>query len=85
MGHEVPWVWPAEIIIACGGRTHTLRTQPHKGSPSDPFTWDEICEKFRRYTASIIERSTAAALIDVVGHLEQTPDIADVASLLARR
>ena len=84
-GHEVSWVWPAEIIIVCGGRTHTLRTRPHKGSPSDPFTWDEICEKFRCYTASIIERSTAAALIEVVGHLEQMPDIADVASLLARR
>ena len=84
-GHDTPWVWPAKIVIVCAGRSHTLRTRPHKGSPANPFTWDEICEKFRRYTASMVDASRATALIDAVDHLEQTPDMADLASLVARR
>ena len=82
-GHDTPWVWPAEIVIEGAGRTDTLRTGPHKGSPANPFTWDEICEKFRRYTASIIDASRATALIDVVGGLEHVSDMNDIARLVA--
>jgi 2-methylcitrate dehydratase PrpD len=81
---EAPGVWPAEVSVECAGQRYARRTQPHKGSPSNPFTWDEVCEKFRRYTASVIGPSHAAALIDVVGRLEQVADMADVARLLAR-
>jgi 2-methylcitrate dehydratase PrpD len=79
-----PHVWPAEVIIECGGRGHTLRTRPHKGAPSNPFTWAEACEKFQRYTASVLEASRATALIDAVGRLETITDMADVAALVAR-
>jgi 2-methylcitrate dehydratase PrpD len=30
---DTPGVWPAEILIEVGGRRHTLRTRPYKGSP----------------------------------------------------
>jgi hypothetical protein len=72
------------VIIECGGRGHTLRTQPHKGAPSNPFTWAEVCEKFRRYTSSVLEASRASALIDAIGRLETVTDMADVAALVAR-
>jgi 2-methylcitrate dehydratase PrpD len=81
-GPETPWVWPAEIVIEGAGRRHTLRTRPHKGSPANPFTWDEICEKFRRYTASIVPAARAGAIIDAVGRLEHVTDVADVAQLV---
>ena len=81
--HEAPGVWPAEILVECAGQGYTRRTRPHKGSPPNPFTWDEVCEKFRRYTASIIHAPQAAALIGAVGRLEQVPDTADVAQLIA--
>jgi 2-methylcitrate dehydratase PrpD len=82
--HEAPGVWPAEVLVECGGQRHTLRTRPHKGSPANPFTWDEVCEKFRRYTASVLSAPQATALIDAVGRLEQAADMADVARLIAR-
>ena len=62
---------------------YALETQPHKGSPSNPFTWDEICEKFRRYTREIISADQAEAIIDGVAHLEQSSDIANLARLFA--
>jgi 2-methylcitrate dehydratase PrpD len=83
-GHEAPGVWPAEILIECAGQRHLLQTRPYKGSPPNPFTWDEAREKFRRYTASVLDTKRSAAIIDAVGDLDRLPDIADLASLLSR-
>ena len=82
--HEAPGVWPAEILVECAGQRYTRRTRPHKGSPPNPFTWDEVCEKFRRYTATILGAPQAASLIDAVGRLEQVADMADIVQLIAR-
>lgn len=79
--HESPGVWPAELLLECAGQHHTLRTRPYKGSPRNPFTWAEACEKFRRYTASVLDPPRATAIVDAVGGLEQVADMADVARL----
>ena len=75
---------PAEVLLDCGGQRHTLRTRPYKGSPHNPFTWDEACEKFRRYTASVLSPQRATTIIDVVGSLERVADMASVGELVAR-
>ena len=81
-GHDTPGFWPAEIVVECGGRRCALRTGPHKGSPADPFTWDEAAEKFRRYTASILDPTSAAALIAAVNELERAADVGELARML---
>jgi 2-methylcitrate dehydratase PrpD len=81
--HGAPGVWPAEMLIECGAERHTLHTRPYKGSPSNPFTWAEACEKFQRYTASIVGPPQATAIIDAVGGLERATDMADVVRLVA--
>jgi 2-methylcitrate dehydratase PrpD len=81
--HAAPGVWPAEILIECAGQRHTLRTRPYKGSPPNPFTWDEACEKFRRYTASVLGARQATTLMEAVGRLEQVADMADITGLVA--
>jgi hypothetical protein len=58
--------------------------RPYKGSPPNPFTWDEACEKFRRYTGSVVGAPRATAIIDAVAGLERAADMADVARLVAR-
>ncbi|HXJ77378.1 MAG TPA: hypothetical protein VMS64_01740 [Candidatus Methylomirabilis sp.] len=80
---EVPGFWPAEVLIECGAERHTLQTRPYKGSPSNPFTWPEACEKFRRYTATVLDAPRVAAIIDAVDALEQASDVADIARLVA--
>jgi len=82
--HAEPGVYPAEVLLECHGQRYTLPTKPHKGSPRNPFTWGEICHKFRRFTASIISAKQADEIIEVVGHLEQVADMAEVAHAVAK-
>jgi 2-methylcitrate dehydratase PrpD len=82
--HETPGFWPAEITVECGAQRHTTHTRPHKGSPSNPFTWDEASEKFRRYTASLLGAPQATAIIGAIGALGSRADVGDFARLLAR-
>jgi 2-methylcitrate dehydratase PrpD len=81
--HETPGFWPAEITVECGARRHSVHTRPHKGSPSNPFTWDEAGEKFRRYAASVLGAPQATAIIGAVGALGSGADLSDLARWLA--
>jgi len=83
--HDAPGVWPAEVLIEYGTERHTLHTRPYKGSPLNPFTWPEACEKFRRYTASVLDAERAGAVVDAVGNLERASDMAEIARLVARK
>ncbi len=56
-------------------RHHAVRTRPHKGSPANPFTWAEAGEKFRRYTASILDAPRIEAIVGAVDGLEHMPDV----------
>jgi 2-methylcitrate dehydratase PrpD len=80
---DAPGVWPAEVLVECGTERHVRHTRPYKGSPPNPFTWDEACEKFRRYAGPIVGEPRATAIIDAVGGLERAADMADVARLVA--
>jgi len=80
--HEPPGFWPAEITIEVGAECHVLRTRPHKGSPANPFTWEEAGEKFRRYTASILDASRAAAVVGAVADLERAKDVSELVRIL---
>jgi 2-methylcitrate dehydratase PrpD len=81
--HDAPGVWPAEVLIESAGQRHSLRTRPYKGSPPNPFTWAEVCEKFGRYTASLLDTQQARAIVEAVAGLEDVADMADVARLIA--
>jgi 2-methylcitrate dehydratase PrpD len=81
--HAEPGVYPAEVLLECDGQSYRVPTKPHKGSPRNPFTWDEICRKFRRFTASIISAKQADVIIAAVGQLEQVSDMAEVARAAA--
>src|SRR6185295_11980893 len=47
-------LFPAEVTIVCGSGTYRKTTSAHKGSPHNPLTWEDACEKFSRYTRTLI-------------------------------
>jgi 2-methylcitrate dehydratase PrpD len=74
----------AVIVIECAAQTYTLHTRPHKGSPCNPYTWPDIGDKFRRYTAHCLSDDAASAFIEVVRELEQATHIDHLAEMLAK-
>jgi 2-methylcitrate dehydratase PrpD len=84
VAHDTTGFWPAEIVIECVGRRHAVRTRPHKGSPADPFTWEEACEKFGRYAAPILGARQIEAIVGVVDGLQHTPDMSGLVRTLVR-
>ncbi|HXA78165.1 MAG TPA: MmgE/PrpD family protein [Candidatus Acidoferrales bacterium] len=58
------------------GRTFSGRTQPAKGSPENPMTYDEVADKFRGNTEfSKWPRSKAQSIIELVKSLENLSDV----------
>lgn len=80
--HDGPAALLAEMELEHAGQSYTLSTQPHKGSPRNPFTWDELGAKFRRFTESILTPSQATGLLEAVQGLEQVPDMATLTARL---
>lgn len=76
LAHTAADNFQARIVIEHHGRTDTLTTRPHKGSPRNPFTWDEMVGKFRRYTSHSLSEQTATRLIETIATLEQLSDMA---------
>jgi hypothetical protein len=60
-----------------------VRTRPHKGSPANPFTWEEAGEKFRRYAASILDARRIESIVAAVDGLEREPDLSTLVRVLA--
>jgi 2-methylcitrate dehydratase PrpD len=77
-------LFPAEVTIVCGDKTYKKTTSAHKGSPHNPLTWPDACEKFGRYTRTLIGESQAKAIMDAVGDLENQRDMASIAGLVAK-
>ena len=77
-------LFPAEVTIVCGGKTLSRLTSAHKGSPHNPLTWDDACEKFSRYTRTLIGEAQARAIVQAVGELESQTDMGRIAALTAK-
>ena len=72
----------ARLSVTVGGRTHSLAPSGWKGAPSEPCTFQDIAQKFRRYAAPHVSASRLEHIIDLVGDLESLGDAADLPALL---
>jgi 2-methylcitrate dehydratase PrpD len=72
-----------EVIVELDGQSHTLSTGPYRGSPRNPFTWDDMREKFGRYAGQVIDRSHADEIVARVADLESLTDMSRLASLVS--
>ncbi len=74
-----------EVLIDLDGRSHTLATGPFKGSPRNPFSWDDMREKFDRYAGQVLDASQRADIVSIVADLENVTDMAKLAELVSAR
>ncbi|MCA1646883.1 MAG: MmgE/PrpD family protein [Chloroflexi bacterium] len=78
-------VFNPEVLIDLDGQSYTLTTGPFKGSPKNPFTWEDIREKFNRYAGKVLDAAQVADIVDVVADLENVSDMARLAELVSAR
>jgi hypothetical protein len=77
-------VWNGGILPWAGhAMARAERPSASKGSPANPFTWEDAVEKSGRYTRSLLVAERATALIDAIGGLDHVTDVAEVARLAA--
>lgn len=74
---------PSDItLVMKDGRQLRLRVDAPKGRPSNPMSWDDMADKFRRLAAPTLDASRADEVIARVAALEST-DVAALPKLLA--
>src|SRR5260370_34673593 len=74
-----------EGLVDLDGQSYTLATGPFKGSPRNPFTWDDMREKFDRHAGQVLNHSQISEIVAIVEDLENIADIAKVAELVSAR
>ena len=72
----------AEVYLKLGGSAHTFQVAGWKGAPGDPYTFDEMADKFRRYAGSRLTQGRVQRIIQKVRVLEDVADVGELAHLL---
>ena len=70
------------LALDIDAESHRLNASDYKGSPNNPYTFDGLCDKFRRYTAASIDHPIIQSIVKLVSFLEGVPDIAALTRLL---
>jgi 2-methylcitrate dehydratase PrpD len=83
--HAAAATFNPEVQIDLDGQSFTLATGPYKGSARNPFTWDDIREKFTRYAGTVLDAAQVSDIVDVVADLENISDMARLANLVSAR
>ena len=71
-----------EVSLTIDEDAHTFSVYDWKGAPTDPYGYDDISDKFRRYAASCLSPNRIEEIIQRVGRLEHEGDVAELAHLL---
>jgi 2-methylcitrate dehydratase PrpD len=72
----------AEITLTVSGSTHRFLAAGWKGERSDPYTYDEISQKFSRYAATFLPTGRIEEIITQVRGLERQQDVCELTRLL---
>ncbi len=78
----VPGKPMAKISVALGSETVTLQVADWKGAPTNPYTYNEMADKFRRYAAVCLPADRIEEIIERVGALEEGGDVSKLIRLL---
>ena len=77
-----PGVPAAEVSVTAAGDTQTFTVSDWKGAPTNPYSYDEMAEKFRRYAIHCLASAQIEDIIEKVRFLEDVGDVAELGRLL---
>jgi 2-methylcitrate dehydratase PrpD len=69
-------------VTTTKGRTYTEEIKYSKGTPNNPFTLEELKDKFRTLASSLSREERIEKIIDTVERLEELADISHLTGLL---
>jgi 2-methylcitrate dehydratase PrpD len=72
-----------EVDLTDGRRLSQAADERYRGGPDNPFTREDLVEKFTDCASLVLSPSAIASVIDAVEHLESLADIGDLIRLLA--
>jgi hypothetical protein len=71
-----------DIEVVAGGRSLRAATGPHIGSILNPASYDDVVDKFHRFSRHLLDADTRARLVEGVAHLEEVDDVAELVGLI---
>jgi hypothetical protein len=72
----------AAITVTAAGREYAVNATDWKGAVTNPYTFDDMAAKFRRYASSSLGPARSAELIERVHNLEAEADVAQLVRLI---
>ena len=72
----------AFLEITAGGTTHEVFAGDYRGSPTMPAQWDDVVDKFHRYSRHVLAPERRLRIIATVQALDTLPDVRELMSLV---
>jgi 2-methylcitrate dehydratase PrpD len=72
----------AEIVIEMDDGRHVMNVSDYKGSPTNPFLFEDFSRKFRSYSAQRLGPARTEAIIEIVGRVDALNDIKELTGLI---
>jgi 2-methylcitrate dehydratase PrpD len=65
------------------GREYSQQVNVHKGSPQNPFTREELLDKFRSLASMALPKSRVEKIIVVIDELEKLDSVRELTALMS--
>ena len=67
-----------ELNVVCDGRTVTATTGPHIGSIPNPASFDDVVDKFHRFSRHLLDEPARARVVQGIRDLDQLDDVSEL-------
>ena len=83
---DFPRQWKAVAEVGTtDGKTYTAKVDYPKGDPENPFTWEELIEKFRNLISKVFSEARQDQIIETIQTLDKMRDVTELSNLLATK
>ena len=83
---DFPGKWKAVAEIrTTDGITYTAKVDYPKGDPENPFTWEELIEKFRDLISKAFSEGRQNQIIETIQTRDKMRDVTELSNLLVKK